>query len=49
LDAGNSLKEFNPSHQQTAEDLSRVTIECTRLSLEKWRLEEGWILCRVDG
>ncbi len=22
---------------------------CTRLSLEKWSLEEGWILCRIDG
>jgi hypothetical protein len=26
-----------------------VTIECTRLFLEKWRLEEGGILSRIDG
>ena len=29
--------------------LTRVTIECTNLSLEKRSFEEGWILCRIDG
>ncbi len=29
--------------------LTRVTGECTRLALEKWRLEEGWMLCRMDS
>jgi len=30
--------------------LTRVTGECTRLALvEKWRLEEGRMLCRMDS
>jgi hypothetical protein len=29
--------------------LTRVTGECTRLALEKWRLEEGWLLCEMDS
>src|SRR6266404_3891917 len=29
--------------------LTRATVECTRLSLEKWRVKEGWMLCRIDG
>ncbi len=23
--------------------------DCTRMALEKWGVEEGWILCRKDG
>ena len=30
--------------EDSRESLTRVTIECARLSLEKWSLEEGWIL-----
>jgi hypothetical protein len=29
--------------------LIRIPSECTRMSLEKWRIEEGWILYKIDG
>jgi hypothetical protein len=29
--------------------LTRVMIEYTRLSLEKWRLEKAWMLWRIEG
>jgi hypothetical protein len=28
---------------------NRILSECTRVSLEKWSIEEGWILCKMDG
>ena len=27
----------------------RILSECTRMSLEKWSIEEGWILGKMDG
>jgi hypothetical protein len=28
---------------------NRILSECTEMSLEKWSIEEGWILCKIDG
>ena len=35
--------------EESRGSLTRVMSECTPLSVEKWRLEEGWIVCRIDG
>jgi hypothetical protein len=29
--------------------LDRILGECIRMSLEKWRTGEGWILCKING
>jgi len=47
---GNPLNLFkiHPA-EDSRRSLTRIRSMCTRLSLEKWRLEKGWILCRIDG
>ena len=37
------------SWEDRRESRTRATSEGTWLSLEKWRLEAGWILSRIDG
>ena len=48
-DAGNPLKPFKSGADESCGPFQRVMSKCAWVSFNKGKLEEGWILCKING